>query len=243
VQVHTDFLSPHFGNTIRNKIRKWIALFVLRRSARIRVILERTKDDLRAKGISGPITVLPIYVPIDRFEHLPRLKHPRWKINSLFVGRLENEKRPELALESVAHARKAGHDIGLTVVGSGRMQDVLREKAKQLAITDRVEFLGWQRDIAPYLQRADIFLCPSRFEGYGLAIIEALAAGVPVLATDVGIAREAGAMVVSLPNFKEEFVRWIESGPRTASLAHRPYVSQEEYVLKYCEDIAKAVAH
>ncbi|MBI5469844.1 glycosyltransferase family 4 protein [Candidatus Kaiserbacteria bacterium] len=246
VQVHTDFLMKGFVNPsfsvrgILNRVRRWIAWFVLRRAARIRVTLERTKDELVRRGIKAPITVLPIFVDVARFAAIPRTKHPKWKIAALCVGRLEKEKRFELAIDAVAAARKKGHDIGLTVVGSGSQLPILRERAMRAGIIDRVEFAGWQGSTLPFYSTADIVIVPSQYEGYGLVIIEALAAGIPVLATDVGVAREAGAIVVGAKEFPQALLRWIENGPRQAALAQAPYNDQNDYIERYCDDIAAA---
>lgn len=243
VQVHTDFTARAFrDHSVTNRVRVHIAWFVLRRAARIRVILERTREELFAAGISAPTTVLPIFVDTARYGALVREKHPRWKIDALFIGRLESEKHPCLALDAVAAARKAGHDIGLTIVGEGSEHAALVERARSAGVADRVEFMGWRTDILPFLARAEVLLVPSRYEGYGLVIVEALAAGVPVIATDVGVAREAGAIVVSEETFSQALIDWIERGPRTASLESYPYVSFDEYVEKWCADISACAA-
>jgi glycosyltransferase involved in cell wall biosynthesis len=135
------------------------------------------------------------------------------------------------------NASNAGHDIGLTIVGEGSEHESLIQRAKHAGIESRVEFVGWQHDIGRYLARADVVLVPSRYEGYGLVIVEALAAGVPVIATDVGVAREAGAIVASERQFIPTFLKWLADGPRSASLVNYPYRNYMEYVEQWCADI------
>jgi len=241
VQVHTDLNARAYRRrSLLNRIRYHLAWFVLHRATRIRVILQRTKDELEAAGIKAPITVLPIFIDTAHFGTIAREKHPRWKIDALYVGRLEPEKHPCLALEAIAAARRAGHDIGLTIVGEGSEQEILAHKAREQKLEARVEFMGWRRDIRPFLARADVVLVPSRYEGYGLVIVEALAAGIPVIATDVGIAREAGAIVTSEKDFPQALVEWIVNGPRNASLAAYPYADEDEYLARWCADIEAA---
>jgi glycosyltransferase involved in cell wall biosynthesis len=215
-----------------------MAWYVLRRAARIRVILGRTADDITAAGIKAPITVLPIFVDIAKFGMIPRTKHPRWKIALLSVGRFEKEKHFEVSIRALAAARKAGHDVGLTLVGEGSLQQHYYRFAQRLRVADRVEMVGWQHSLTEYYSTADIVIVPSYYEGYGLAIVEALAAGIPVMSTDVGVAREAGAMVFNAREIPHALVRWIENGPRKGALATQPYQTFEEYVEKYCADIA-----
>jgi glycosyltransferase involved in cell wall biosynthesis len=246
VQIHTDLTSREFSrHSLRNWLREKMAWFILRRAARVRVILQRTADDIRARGITAPVTVLPIFVDAARFATIPRTKHPRWKIAMLCVGRFEKEKRFEIAIDALAEARGKGHDVGLVLVGEGSERQAYYRYAQRLRVADRLEIVGWHNDLTKYYAEADIVLVPSRYEGYGLVIVEALAAGIPVLATDVGVAGEAGAMVVSAKEFPQAFLRWLENGPRKASLANYPYAILEDYVTKYCRDISKTagVAH
>jgi glycosyltransferase involved in cell wall biosynthesis len=239
VQVHTDLASPAFvRHSVLNRLRRACGWFVLRRASRTRVILERTKDALRARGIPTPITVLPIFVDTERLVRIPRVKHPRFKIALLCIGRLEKEKRLSLAIDALHAAREAGHDAGLTFVGSGIEERSLRADARRRGLEHFVDFAGWHDDIMPYLSAADILLVTSKYEGYGMAIIEALAAGVPVLSTDVGVAREAGAMVASASEFSRALLKWISNGPRRGELHEYPYRNFTAYAKAYCDDIA-----
>ncbi len=238
IQVHTDFASTSFAySSFVNWLRVRIAWFVLGRATRIRVILNRTAEEIRASGISAPVTVLPIFVDTLKYTHVPRIKHPRWKIALLCVGRFENEKRFDIAIDALAAARAKGHDVGLTLVGDGRNRQALYIHAQRLCVADRVTIVGWQNDLTQFYSEADIVLVPSKYEGYGLVIMEALAAGIPVLSTDVGVAREAGAFVVSAEEFSQYLVQWIENGPREAKLLHMPYKDESDYIQKYCADI------
>lgn len=238
VQVHTDFVTPEFAHTsFLNRLRRICAWFVLRRASRIRVILDRTQDDIRARGISVPTTLLPVYVDTERLARTVRTKHPRFKIALLSIGRLEEEKHFRLAIDALHAAREAGHDAGLTLVGAGSEEQSLRAYARRYGLEHFVEFTGWRDDTTPYLSQADILLVPSRYEGYAMVIVEALAAHVPVLATDVGVAREAGAMIAPAREFSETLLKWISGGPRQGELHGYPYQNFDEYLRAYCDDI------
>lgn len=76
--------------------------------------------------------------------------------------------------------------VTLDVAGAGRETDALRGQAESLGIADRVRFLGWRDDVRTLMERWDIYAQPSRAEGFGLAVVEAMAAGLPVVTTDVG---------------------------------------------------------
>ena len=98
-------------------------------------------------------------------------------------------------------------------------------------------FFEGQTDPAQYYKMADLVLFPSRYDGYGMVIIEALAAGTPVLSTDVGIAREAGAMIAAEDDFPKAIISWFRNGPREGKLENYPYKNLAEYTEAYCKDI------
>lgn len=238
VQVHTNFYAIAFAHSsFRNWMLCTFAPVVARRANRIRVVSESIKESIQ-KNIApkAPITVLPIFVDTKRFQNIPRIKHQQFKIALLVVSRLEKEKNVRLAISALKVARERGHDAGLTVVGAGSEEGRLNAQARSFGLERFVAFVG-EGDPVPHYTSADVLLVPSLYEGYGMVIIEALSAGIPVIATDVGIAREAGAIVTSEKDFEKTVSRWIESGPRQSSLTGYPYTSFEQYVQLYCSDL------
>lgn len=254
VQVHTDFFAPGFRRTLLNRLRVRIARFVLARADRIRVVSNRIKESLEAGSskLEASISVLPIYTDIEKFRsaHAGVLagRFAKFQTRLLVVSRLEKEKNVMLAIESFARlpefsgqAKAADYAACLIIVGEGKERRVLEKRAARLGLASRIFFEG-KTDALPYYALADCVLMPSRYEGYGLVIIEALAAGKPVIATDVGIAREAGAIVTDAEHFADSLKEWLERGPREGILRHYPYRSFEEYVQKYCDDITSTAS-
>lgn len=96
----------------------------------------------------------------------------------LCLGRLHKNKAFDTALHVMANLPKAY----LWIAGEGPEEPTLRQLAKELAVENRVRFLGWRTDIAALLAAADIFLCSSRHEPLGNIVLEAWAHGVPVVA-------------------------------------------------------------
>lgn len=239
IQVHTDFFAKGFVRAgFRNRLRRLTAPFIVRRARRIRVVSETVKESIRKRiAPKASITVLPIFVDTARFGNISRTKHPQWKIALLVASRFEKEKNVSLAIQALKVARNAGHDAGLTIVGSGSEEEKLKALVRSLGLERFVMFLSWG-DLTEHYASADAVLVPSLYEGYGMVIIEALSAGIPVIATDVGIAREAGAIVTTEKDFPQTLVRWIASGPRQASLTGYPYASFDEYIERYCNDIS-----
>lgn len=241
VQLHTDPTAPQFSkSSFLNRIRIQIAPDVLRHASRIRTVAQKVADAIvQVYSLKVPVTALPIYVDTMRFanatvsEELTN-RFAQFSKKILFVGRLEKEKNPCLALR--AFAASAPKDSCLIIMGEGSERNLLGQLARELNVESRVFFEGF-RDPAPYYKLADLLLVTSRYEGYGLTIVEALAAGTPVLATDVGVAREAGAIIADANNFAQMLSEWFANGPREGRLQLKLPVSKEAYVQVYCEDI------
>ena len=109
----------------------------------------------------------------------------------LIVGVLEERKGHENALRALKLLQAAGIDAELTIVGGGSKEARLRQVTTEMGLNNRVVFAGSQADPRPYLTAADVFVMPSRQEGFSNAVLEAMASGLPVIATDVGGNAEA----------------------------------------------------
>ncbi|MCR4333491.1 MAG: glycosyltransferase [Patescibacteria group bacterium] len=200
LQVHTDLSAqPLF--------RRLLARFLLRRADSVRVVSERVRAQVQALGVTAPIHVLPVYVDVSRFEKVVREPHTQKTI--LWVGRFEKEKDPLRAVSVLKEVRTTGVDAKLVMLGSGMLESELRQQSAGLS----VEFPGWQ-DTVRYLPTADLVLCTSLHESWGASIVEALAAGVPVVAPDVGIAKEAGATIASRAELTGKVIETLRAGQR-----------------------------
>jgi glycosyltransferase involved in cell wall biosynthesis len=102
------------------------------------------------------------------------------------VGRLSEIKGPDVLLDAFALARERLGPVTLTLVGDGPMRPSLEAQRDRLGLRDLVEFSGAQQDVRPLLRGADLFVLPSRSEGVSLALLEAMAMGLPIVATAVG---------------------------------------------------------
>ncbi|MBY0493453.1 MAG: glycosyltransferase [Cyanobacteria bacterium] len=102
------------------------------------------------------------------------------------VGRLTAIKQHRLFLEAVCDAAKTRSKLIALVAGDGELRAGLEAYAREIGIADRVRFLGWRRDLATIYAATDVFLLTSRNEGTPVALIEAMASGVPGVSTDVG---------------------------------------------------------
>ncbi len=100
----------------------------------------------------------------------------------LTVASLKKQKNQKLLLDAIAKIDEP--NVVLTIVGEGAERSALEAHAQNLRISDRVRFAGFQEDPTPFYQTADLFALSSDYEGFGNVIVEALAAGLPVVSTD-----------------------------------------------------------
>src|SRR6185312_11808262 len=113
---------------------------------------------------------------------------PREKVETLFcAARLSPEKGLAFLIEAVKALRKQGLDIKLRLAGNGPSADKLKTLTERLCVGDRVTFLGFldEDELIGELQGADIFVLPSFIEGVPVSAMEAMAIGVPVIATNI----------------------------------------------------------
>ena len=102
------------------------------------------------------------------------------------VGRLTAIKQPQLFLDTIARVARTHPTLVALVAGDGDLRQDAEAHARALGISDRVRWLGWRRDLATIYGATDVFLLTSRNEGTPVALIEAMAAAVPGVSTDVG---------------------------------------------------------
>lgn len=102
------------------------------------------------------------------------------------VGRLVAIKGYDVLIRAFATLARQYPDVGLALIGAGCEEDALSALCRQLGIGEQVVFCGWRDDARCLLGAFDVCVFPSREEGFGLAIAEAMAAGRPVIASQVG---------------------------------------------------------
>lgn len=101
------------------------------------------------------------------------------------IGRLEIQKGHRVLMEVISQLHQIMPVI-LLLIGSGREEDALRQQVAELGIENNVRFLGTRSDLGDLFSVMNLFVMPSLWEGLSLAMLSAMAAGLPVVATDVG---------------------------------------------------------
>lgn len=184
----SKWYSPHRNFLLRSVVRR-----VMESSRRCTACSTDVRD--RAKAIFPreiEIDVLPLPIAPPRYRPADRLMlgMERNAFYCITVGRLIPRKRLELLLD--LFARSSDPNLHLLIVGEGPEEKKLRQRVERLSLAKRVEFLGRLSDEKKfqYLANCDAFVSVSAHEGFGLAFLEAIACGLPVLAPTVGGQRD-----------------------------------------------------
>lgn len=149
--------------------------------------------------------------PSAHWEAKPFSQDPRF----LFVGRLTEAKGLDVALRALAGLRHRAWT--LDVVGDGAQRGEWEALVAELGLADRVSFHGFRDDTDEWMARAGCLLFPSRQEGMGLVVMEALSVGLPVLASDIEPLRPlaSGPLIPpgDVPAWREAILRVLDDGP------------------------------
>lgn len=195
VQVHGDFFGNSYWLTASplNRWRQRLGQWLIKKANRVRVVSLRIKQSLLELGVeSQKIVLLPVGFSLKPF--LTVGEERRYKNSSdlhfLYVGRLAPEKNLASLLKAFALIQPQHQNTRLTLVGDGPESLKLRELVGQLDLKETVSFVPWTENVPKVMKEADVLVLTSYHEGFGLVILEAMAAGLPVVTTDVGCVGE-----------------------------------------------------
>lgn len=243
VQLHADCFSPAFAReSLRRRLEAFLARIVLKRASCVRAVSKRVAEGVRS-ATSVPVSVLPVFLEDVGGKNLPAPSAFRGgRFTVLAVSRLTREKQVHRIIDAISRVPEAD----LIIVGEGPLKKRLEMRAKKLKLEDRVRFVGYQ-DPASFYAHANAFVQASMHEGYGLTLIEAALAGLPIVTTDAGIVgdvlnpgREALVVSGTAESFANALKRLIENkafgevlGQSAHVSASRTIISKDEYLLRY----------
>ncbi|WP_425619267.1 glycosyltransferase [Anatilimnocola sp. NA78] len=213
----------------RQRVERWLAPLI-----KMHICVSQSVADFYQKtvGISrDKLDVIPNGVDVERFaQALPvdrsSLPVPANRRLLVAIGRLERQKGHDWLLPILAKAFEELPEQELLLVGDGPDRGRLQQQASELGIGDRVHFLGWRSDVPELLRGADLLLLPSRWEGMPNVLLEAMAAGLPVLTTRVEgtteilgpLATEQSVAVGDSAAFEDAIVRLCQDRVLSAEL-------------------------
>lgn len=186
------------------------------RASVIFTISNHTRDELlrRYPKVSAPVIVTHLGVDPKVF-HSQQERHggvPDYPY-ALFVGTRNGYKNFDTFVDAIVRVRRSGHDIGAVIVGAPLVDGEARQVFTQLP-RNRVRCIACSdAQLAEVYSKADVFVFPSEMEGFGMPLLEAMACGCPVVASDIAVFREVGGSVALFAKAgdADEFCDRIES--------------------------------
>jgi phosphatidyl-myo-inositol alpha-mannosyltransferase len=230
LQAKVPVVATFHSNVGRERVSSlWFRLAapmvrpVWNRIARRIAVSEAALRSVCSRMGDGDLVIVPNGVDVGRFADAPRLSLPAGR-HILFVGRLEERKGFPVAVRAFARLAGMYPDLRLLVIGEGSERDAV--DALPPEVRARVDMLGRLEDdrLASYLRSADVYIGPATGgESFGIVLAEAMAAGLPVVASDIDgyrdVARDGIEAVLVPPGEPEalvEAVRTVLDDPRLA---------------------------
>ncbi len=194
--LHSPDYSYQDNGKWRFKLGKWIDRISVRNinAATVAVSSAVRADYARHLGLKD-IEVLPNAVDLAQYrgDWRPLRRSQRAQLGYReddfvlgSIGRLHREKGQHTLLRALATIQESVPHVKLVLVGAGAELENLRALARQKGVLDLVHFAGQQVDVRPFLAMADLFVLPSNLEGMPVSLLEAMAMGLPSVATRVG---------------------------------------------------------
>lgn len=186
---HMSTVTLH-ERSLKRRIMPWLVRTLYNRAYAVVAVSRGVETDLHRLGVE-PAKTRAIYNPIltpELRRHLRESPDHPWLLSGdlpviLGVGRLCEQKDFSSLVRAFALVRQR-RDARLMILGEGEQRAELDRLVSQLGLKDRVAFPGFVQQPTTWLTRASLLVLSSRWEGFGNVIVEALAAGVPVVATD-----------------------------------------------------------
>ena len=193
---HGHVLYGYFG-PLRSRFFRWLERWLARHTTVLVAVSPQVRDDLVALGVAPPEKFVVVRLGIElgervgagtngRAETRRYLGIPPDRFAVGWVGRMTAVKRTDDVLDGFKRLLERGVGATLCLVGDGPDRPALERRAHELGIMRQTLFLGYQEDVGPLYAAFDALVLPSGNEGTPVSVIEALAAGTPVVATRVG---------------------------------------------------------
>jgi glycosyltransferase involved in cell wall biosynthesis len=197
------YLVTMHGWTTTNSFSKmgvysWLDAIMVKRADMAVVVSQSMMNHpkVRAIGLKTIVIHNGVRSPADDDSNISSEKHflngfkPKGMIIGA-VGRLAPEKGFEVLIEAVAELAREGYNVSLVIIGEGRERQKLEDLSYKRGIADRVLLAGYHHHVNRQLNYFDVFVLSSLSEGLPITLLEAMEAGLPIIATSVGGVPEA----------------------------------------------------
>lgn len=182
VDTRHSLVAPPYR--VAQELKFW---FFARWMNAVVAVSDATRRNLERSPAARPEKIVRIYNGSEPPAYpLVRPEGTTGGFRLVHVARLAPPKNQELLLRAVALAAPRVEGLALAVVGGGPLAGRLKHLAEELGIAGVVTFHGEQKDVAPFLLSADLFVLSSRSEAFPVSLLEAMAHGLPILSTNIG---------------------------------------------------------
>lgn len=144
------------------------------------------KQSIVDRYFDKKIKIAQNYIDKDKIIKLSEIECSNKKYDLLFVGRLSNEKDPLRFIKIVEKIVNKNKNINAAIIGNGDLKDKCIDYIIDNSLEKNIEVLGYLSNPYPIMKLSKILIVTSKWEGFGLAVVEALTLGKPVIATPVG---------------------------------------------------------
>jgi glycosyltransferase involved in cell wall biosynthesis len=234
-------------STHNRRRRRWarpLDLWMYRNYKKIACNSEATAENLIRwiPVVADRVSVIYNGVPVERFQHAVAankakvLPTANGKPVIMFVARFDPAKDHPTLLRAVRRVP----DAELVLVGDGDSRSTMQQLASDLGIGERVHFLGTRPDIPQLLKLADLYVHAANFEGFGMAAVEAMSAGLPVVASDVPGLNEVvkGAGILVPPRDEEALAKAIREILQSKQTRQRMATASQKRAVHFSIDRA-----
>jgi glycosyltransferase involved in cell wall biosynthesis len=222
-QIHDQYgvpfvITEHFSGYFKGHMPGWLlneVAVIAASASKVLAVSRALSKKLDSFIDTQSIIVIPNMVDVDFFS-LPATRPPRSPLRFLFIGFLLKNKAVDVLISALSILVCEGHDVYLDVGGDGPERIRLEKLAEMNGVRNKVRFLGSlsRKDVRKAMWQTHVFVLPSYVETFGVVLIEAMATGLPVIATRCGgpeeiVDKQSGILV--MPGDVAELVNAMKS--------------------------------
>lgn len=187
--LHTFHTLPEVEN--KRVTRRLLTKYLVRTGKMTPIAISAENQRMIASYYGIALDRIPVVPnPVDLQRFVSEKRTPDGEFRFITAGRFSAVKNQQMMLRAFAAFLSEGHNGRLVLLGKGEEEANLKALADELRISDRIEYAGHVPNVEDYLANARVFLLSSHYEAQPLSILEAMAAGLPIISTDVGGIRD-----------------------------------------------------
>lgn len=196
------------------------------------------KDTLIDKYFHNKIKNAPNHIIENQIKELARKEYKGTKYDLMFIGRLSEEKDPLRFIKIVEEIIREKKDVRAVIVGDGNLKKICLNYIKKHKLSDNIDVLGYLKNPYPVMNSSKILVITSKWEGFGLAAVEALVLGKPVIASPIGglvniINDKNGKLCSTDSDYHNHILLLLSDENFFNEVSHYAQISAKEYTVPF----------